>query len=484
MKAAYHVECDSNACAHNHQWLTNSWPTLACCCCPLQEYRRNQLSVRFSGSVGSGPRSSSNSDDDGDREWAAFDAAFRGKTASMTEPSATAAPARETLARLRENNEAASGRARTHGTDSAASSSAEDLRLLAPTRAGLHGRNSSPAGQLAPGYDGDSDHIGTSQRPHRHHQVVGSATRHLHENEFDNSKYHTHHHKTGAVPQPARRLPLYNNHNDSAQANASSSTSRAFAWSVLLHGCLCEAPLAVVEGLARGPLYLVAAAWVALVAAVGTSGRGHHRAELRKHAAALAREGLLLLAASLTLAVPFATSFTVYGEVVVDRAFDNEEEATWDVRPVPTVLGAVDPLRFCVFAFGQAGELAANGRPEPLQQPFSELTGGGYGPRTTGPGGCAEGFRPVNYDGGGGGGSNKPHSILYVGAIAAQSMDADRMGVGILHPPEELGLKLRQAVAHGKRAVVSAYRRLVNSATTTYHRRLPTFSSTAATRLG
>ncbi|CAN0259190.1 unnamed protein product, partial [Ectocarpus fasciculatus] len=447
---------------------------------------RNQLSVRSSGSVGSGPRSSiSSSDDDGESEWEAFDAAFRGKTAPMTEPAATASAARVTLARrpFHEKQRAASGRARTHRTDSGASSSSaeeEDLRPLAPTRAVLHGRNSLPAGQLAPGYD----HVGTSQRPYRHHQVVGATTSHLHQNDCNN-KYHTHHHQTGALPQPARRLPLYNHNHDSEQANAGrrsspsvvNNTSRAFAWSVLLHGCLCEAPLAVLEGLARGPLYLVAAAWVALVAVVGASGHAHHRAELRKHAAALAREGLLLLAASLTLAVPFATSFTVYGEVVVDRASDDEEEASWDVRPVPTVLGAVDPLRFCVFAFGQAGELAANGRPEPMQQPFSELTGGGYGLRTTGPGGCAEGFIPANYAYGGR--SNKPPSTLYVGAIAAQSMDADRMGVGILHPPEELGLKARQTAAHGKRAVVSAYRRLVNSATTTYHRRLPTFSSTA-----
>ncbi|CAM9820153.1 unnamed protein product, partial [Ectocarpus fasciculatus] len=448
---------------------------------------RNQLSFRSSGSV-SGPRSSSSSDDDGESDWEAFEAAFRGKTAPMTEPAGKASAARVTLARrpFNEKQRAASGRARTHRTDSGASSSAEeDLRLLAPTRAVLHGRNSLPAGQLAPGYDGESDHDGTSQRPHRYHQVVRAATSRLHENDYFNNKYHTHHHQTGALPQPARRLPLYNHNHDLEQANAGrrssssvvNNTSRAFAWSVLLHGCLCEAPLAVLEGLARGPLYLVAAAWVALVAVVGASGHAHHRAELRKHAAALAREGLLLLAASLTLAVPFATSFTVYGEVVVDRAPDDEEEASWDVRPVPTVLGAVDPLRFCVFAFGQAGELAANGRPEPMQQPFSELTGGGYGLRTTGPGGCAEGFRPANHADGGR--SNKPPSTLYVGAIAAQSMDADRMGVGILHPPEELGLKARQTAAHGKRAVVSAYRRLVNSATTTYHRRLPTFSSTA-----
>ncbi|CAN0105152.1 unnamed protein product [Ectocarpus sp. 4 AP-2014] len=388
----------------------------------------------------------------------------------MTEPAATATPARVTLARrpFEENQRTASGRARTHRTDSAARSSAEDVSLLAPTRAGLHGRSAPSAGQLAPGCDGESDHVGTSQRPHRHHQMVGSATSHLHENDFNNK--HRTHHQTGTVLQPAQRLPLYNR-NDSAQVTPSSSspsvlndTSRAFAWSVLLHGCLCEAPLAVLEGLARGPLYLVAAAWVALVASVGTSGHAHHhRAGLRKHAAALAREGFLLLAASLTLAVPFATSFTVYGEVVVGRALD-EEETSWDVRPVPTVLGAVDPLRFCVFAFGQAGELAANGRPEPLQQPFSELTGGGYSLRASGPGVCAEGFRPANYDdggsGGGGGRSNTTPSILYVGAIAAQSMDADRMGVGILHPPEELELRLRQAAARGKRAVVSAYRRV------------------------
>lgn len=45
-----------------------------------------------------------------------------------------------------------------------------------------------------------------------------------------------------------------------------------FALCFQLHGCLCEAPLAVLEGLIRAPCYLLAAAWVAIVAKVGAFG--------------------------------------------------------------------------------------------------------------------------------------------------------------------------------------------------------------------
>ncbi|CAN0418502.1 unnamed protein product, partial [Hapterophycus canaliculatus] len=209
------------------------------------------------------------------------------------------------------------------------------------------------------------------------------------------------------------------------------------------------------------------AAWVALVALVGASGQPAHRAELAKHAAALAREGLLFLVASLTLAVPFSTTCTVYGEV--------SEDAAWDVRPVPTALGDVDPLRFFVFAFGQAGELAANGRPEPLrQQERSSLRNDPHHSsgkifRSPSPvGGVVAGdhWRP-----GAAPTSRSSSACGFVGAIAAESMDADRLGAGlILHPPHELGRRFRRVGATGGRAVVLACRRLATNAARSYRR--------------
>lgn len=247
---------------------------------------------------------------------------------------------------------------------------------------------------------------------------------------------------------------------------------------MLLHGCLCEAPLAVVEGLVRGPLYLIAAAWVAIVSFIGAARHAEQRAELSKHAAALAREGTLLLVASLTLAVPFSTTFTVYGEVA-DRADD------WDVRTVPTLIGAVDPLRFFVFAFGQAGELASNGRPEPLRwlENNPQLPRWAITPSSSSSNLAAGAWRNGRPDDGIDGSSRFSPPTSFVGVIAAQSMDADRLGVGILHPPQEIRLRFRRGGATVRRAAVSAYRRLATTVATAY-RRLPTASAVMARTRG
>lgn len=63
------------------------------------------------------------------------------------------------------------------------------------------------------------------------------------------------------------------------------------------------------------------------------------------------REGLLLLAATCTLALP-GMSLTVY------RDF-NPDKDEWDLSPIPTLLGKVDPRRFYTFSLGQ-GSMAAN----------------------------------------------------------------------------------------------------------------------------
>eukprot|EP00752_Nemacystus_decipiens_P007403 g6621.t1 len=241
------------------------------------------------------------------------------------------------------------------------------------------------------------------------------------------------------------------------------TTASEFAWFVLVHGCLCEAPLAVIEGLVRGPLYLAAAAWTSIVSLIGSPSHVEQRAELSQHAAALAREGVLFLVAAITLAVPFSTSFTVYGEAM-------ERSDDWDVRTVPTFLGAVDPLRFFVFAFGQAGELAANGRPEPLRhlRDNSQLSQWTVATSST----AADGGRREMPDACFDGSAHFSPPASYVGVIAAQSMDTDQLGVGILHPPQEIRLRFSRVGAAARRAAVSAYRGLATRMASVY-RRLP-----------
>lgn len=282
----------------------------------------------------------------------------------------------------------------------------------------------------------------------------------------------------GDPAMAAAALVAERNNKNGCNSSTKSSTPdnhRAFVWCIQLHGCLCEAPLAVLEGIIRAPCYFLAAAWVSTVGRVGASApaQRENRDRLLGQAQALAREGALLLAACLTLALPCVTYFTIYANA--------RDENVWDVRPVPTILGSVDPLRFFVFTHGQAGELAANGRPEPLisspDYSFSPLTIPAAG---------------TNPDGGANSGDNvilgKPSSLSlssgrqaagrhsdhvlprftqspsakcsYYSPIAAQSMDTDSLGVGILHPPREMEVRWQRAWASARRSVVEAFGRL------------------------
>lgn len=251
------------------------------------------------------------------------------------------------------------------------------------------------------------------------------------------------------------------------------SYHRTFAWCLQLHGCLCEAPLAVVEGIVRAPFYFLWALWVAVVARVGASGPGQseNRARLLAQARALAREGALLVVASLTLLVPCSTCYTVYAEVSLDHA--------WDVRPVPTVLGwAVDPLRFFVFANGQAGELAANGglessRTTPTRVGGNAIDNSGISVREDKPNldfemknttisTISSGWATLGARGrvGGAGRQGAGGDVTgYHSPVVAQSMDTDRLGVGILHPPHEVELQWRRAWVGARRAAAGVFRR-------------------------
>lgn len=242
----------------------------------------------------------------------------------------------------------------------------------------------------------------------------------------------------------------------------------AFVWCIQLHGCLCEAPLAVLEGVIRAPCYFLAAAWVFIVGRVGASSpaQRENRDRLLGQAQALAREGALLLAACLTLSLPCATYFTIYG--------DARGEHVWDARPVPTILGSVDPLRFFVFAHGQAGELAANGRPEPLLSlpdhlyfPVTSPAAGNIrdsGANSTNDGVSLSGECQVpnrHNDNTLPWFTQSPSTkCYYFSPIAAQSMDTDVLGVGILHPPRDMEMRWKRAWASTCRDVVEAFWRL------------------------
>jgi len=106
---------------------------------------------------------------------------------------------------------------------------------------------------------------------------------------------------------------------------------------LLVNACLCEAPLAAIEGLCRTAAFSLLVAISLLFAAFTMDALWVRRAK------ACAREALLTLAATFSLLVPFIVCF-------VYRRFDGDED--WDLAPLPTVLGWVDAQRFTTFALG------------------------------------------------------------------------------------------------------------------------------------
>lgn len=492
---------------------------------PSFRFRQRCININYttihSGSYAQGDRKEEHTDiipsdrssthDGGDNEWKAFDAAFRGKTTPARFQRSDGGFHGDGKGQLKSGKSTSNGEEEEKlagwstessrggrgllpldmttnrwvdfcSGDSSSSSSTDDMHLLVPGRNTRSGLLTDRARKCAPGFDGGGN--GGSYGP-----VPSAGQRFCSLKNNNDEQQNRNRHRpegitTAAQARGVRRLPLSvytdatafpsTQQQQQQQQQNERFNDRMFGGFLLLHACLCEAPLAVVEGLLRGPLYLAAAAWVAIVALVGASGHAEQRAELSRHAAALAREGILLLCASLTLAVPFSTTCTVYGEVA-DRGDDD-----WDVGPVPTLLGAVDPLRFFVFAFGQAGEFAANGRPEPLHQTDSpHLSRSAF---TSSPGSRDVWADSGRFDSDSSTNDTRIGSLRSspaasrFGGIAAESMDTDRLGVGMLHPPQEVGLSFRRGGGSAKRAAVSAYRRLRVSAATVY-RRLATSDS-------
>ena len=121
---------------------------------------------------------------------------------------------------------------------------------------------------------------------------------------------------------------------------------KAFPCCVTFHSCCCESPYAVVEGLVRCPFYF---AFSLLIFVIGVLSL---RLDLFSVTArSYFREGALFFAASLTLLIPCMSTCFIY------RDFDSEGD--WELQPLPTFLGWVDPRRFSAFESGD-GALASN----------------------------------------------------------------------------------------------------------------------------
>ena len=118
---------------------------------------------------------------------------------------------------------------------------------------------------------------------------------------------------------------------------------------LVLEGCCCETPAALVEAAVRVPFYLGGAACLFLLSGAVCLARG---CAFKKGFALLhrsflyLREALLLAAAALTIALPCCV-FSIYKEMPAD-------DGDWDVAPIPTLLGSVDPRRFYTFHLGRA----------------------------------------------------------------------------------------------------------------------------------
>ena len=163
-------------------------------------------------------------------------------------------------------------------------------------------------------------------------------------------------------PGSARVLPL--DSGSSAAAGPAATQPQRPLWSAslycasgLCHASLFEGPLAACEGLVRAPFCLGLGALMLVLALLSGD------AVARAAALGWLREGALFFAAALTLAVPCAAALTVYRDLwragLDGRLQDSYEADDWDLKAIPTVLGAVDPRRFVVFVRGQ-GSVAGN----------------------------------------------------------------------------------------------------------------------------
>ena len=116
---------------------------------------------------------------------------------------------------------------------------------------------------------------------------------------------------------------------------------------LLVNAVFIEAPVAVLEGTLRLALLFIACASKILFYCAFKQTYQHQIVPTLRH---YFREILLTTAAIVSLAVP-GCIYLVY------REFSYEND--WELRPIPTILGAVDIRRFATITYG-GGALAAN----------------------------------------------------------------------------------------------------------------------------
>jgi hypothetical protein len=120
-----------------------------------------------------------------------------------------------------------------------------------------------------------------------------------------------------------------------------------------------EAPLGAIEGIVRFLVFTTLGLLHIFVNCIRfTCSRRHRSIPLKELILSVApsfKEGLLSLAASPSLLVPFIAPCFVY------RHYDLDNE--WDLSPIPTIAGWVDARRFITFTYG-GGFLARNVSPE------------------------------------------------------------------------------------------------------------------------
>jgi len=127
-------------------------------------------------------------------------------------------------------------------------------------------------------------------------------------------------------------------------------TISMFRCCLTFHSCCCEGPMAVAEGYTKAVLYAVAAAALFLMYLLTVPLKKPNRT-FKVAAFACLRESILFFAASVTLMIPCSATVSVYGR------FKPEED--WEMGPIPTFVGFVDPRRFSTFEGGD-GAIAVN----------------------------------------------------------------------------------------------------------------------------
>lgn len=146
---------------------------------------------------------------------------------------------------------------------------------------------------------------------------------------------------------------------DSARVYADTEAAMASQKRCLfINACLCESPLAVIEGIVRSTGFM-AFSIIFLIVALAT--RSWEWVEV---AWKCFREAVLTLAAVVSLLIPCMACF-------VYRRYDGDED--WDLAPLPTILGWVDTQRFLIFSLG--GGSTAQRRPRGSDESiFSQRT--------------------------------------------------------------------------------------------------------------